>query len=902
MGLSEHLLEYECDFATSAFFITLPSDLDSWNDSDPLTHQFRFYFLCEHWNQNGSREDLPQHVHLSNHAGYSLKRPSEFFQDYGDYVLRLLRMIKHGYTIEECDIPPLDTFKILWSHDHDTSSNYLTKDTIGSLIDKAISYIEKLSPPKWKTLALTRDQSRAINAYLDIEEGYEASCCLHRYIHNTRYVSWMCGRHAHQFLNREALKGIEQFVIDHGGLLDMHQAVLKVELGSTIDADRFQRYLIDVNFPFHCIFIKLNWMPTRTYVTEFFREIGLTGVVLMEIDGITLDMHPQGSGLYMTNFFVDIIESTGLQFISLLNYPGPLEQCIHIGKTCLQSKISPQRSTYSWVDVRFDLMRFGKSLSTAQVASDCSTVARQLRAVLEKHGQRDVTLVTIYRNSWNVVFDLEKGTCVEAYSQEEACPKGVLASGSLRTLVVSLNDLQQGQDFFRMVQNNTDLEDLSISHCGNDVLQYSDRIVRMWRESSCLFNLTLVDRMLDSQGRVFAQLSVNRSCSNFLGYGAPIIHGDDSNKPATLDEALDIDFELWECDHVFASLSDYSALFLDLATKQHPSILTLLTLDISQLSRTGLASVKKVLGRSTLEHLNIVCTHFDSRLSNVITQVLGSIQWGALKSLVISGSNIDEWLQLWPHPQDAHLLCLQIQGSRSNIAQKLSHSSVLFLDQVIFSSPLVELHLKNVELEDECDWEPIVEGMDFLLLEILDISAIITKQLNSGTNALGLFVDRIEAAKQEGKAIKLILPVFTLDILTLSMSDQSLFYAQKVLNLCSVEDLYVKCPPFDPCLSNAIVQLLGSVQWCMLKVLGLYGDNLEQWIQLLAPLAVPRLRSLVICGTVSAKQELSHSSVLFIQQLIDVNTMERLRIANIQVQYPQDRVLLVEHQSFGTER
>ncbi|KAI9235992.1 MAG: hypothetical protein BYD32DRAFT_35447 [Podila humilis] len=248
----------EWDYATSAYFIALPSDLDSWNDSDPLTHQLRFYFLCEHWNQEGAREDLPQHVHLFNHPGYSVKRPEKFFQEYGDYILRVLRMIKRGYSVKECDIPPLETFKILWSYDPNTSSNYLTKETIGPLVDKAIAYFEELSPPRWKKLGLTRNQSGAINQFLDIQDGDEASFCLHRYIHNSRYVSWRCGAHAHQFMNQKAMKELGVFVASHGGYVKMQQAVLRVELGSVIEANRFRTLLADVNFPFHCVYIKVN--------------------------------------------------------------------------------------------------------------------------------------------------------------------------------------------------------------------------------------------------------------------------------------------------------------------------------------------------------------------------------------------------------------------------------------------------------------------------------------------------------------------------------------------------------------------------------------------------------------------------------------------------------------------
>lgn len=874
----------EWDYATSAFFIALPSDLDSWNDSDPLTHQLRFYFLCEHWNQEGAREDLPQHVHLFNHPGYVLRRPAEFFQEYGDYVLRVLRMIKHGYSVKECDIPSLDTFEILWSYDPNTSSNYLTKETIGPLVDKAIAHFEEMSPPRWKKLGLTRDQSGAINQFLDIHDGDKASFHLHRYIHESRYVSWRCEAHAHQFLNKEAMEGLEVFVAGHEGHVDMQQAVLRVELGSVIEANQFRTFLANVNFPFHCVRIKLNWTPTRIYVAEFFRDVSITGPVFLEIDGITLDIHPQGCEQYMTNLFVDIIETTGQQFITLLNYPKAQEQCIHIGKTCLQSTLSPLQSTYRWVDLRSDLIKFVKSFSTAKMAFDCTEVAGELRNILEKHGQCDVSLVTIYQVSWNAVFDLVKGTCVEAYSQEGACPKGILSSGSLHTLVVSLDDLQHGRDFFRTVQNNTMLEYLSVSHRGNNVLQYTDHITRMWRESSCHFHLTFVDRMLDSQGRVFAELAMKDNNGGLSGSGA-LTKQEASNLP------VDIEFVQWDCDHVFSPLSDCSAFFLDMVMKQHPSALKLLTLDVSQLSFVGLGSIRNVLRRSSLDHLHILCSSFDSSVSTYIRDVLGSIEWLTLKSLVLSGDYIDKWLQLWPSPTDARLLCLQIWGTLPD-DQELAHSSVLFLHQLIFASPLVELHLKLVQPRENCDWSLIVESLDFSLLEILDVGTFSLNQILV-TNAMDLFVSKIEAAHKEKETAKLLLPAFTLDITILK--EHSLVGVQKILSLCSVVELCVLCHLFDPRLSDLIAELLGSVQWSTLKILEFFDENLDTWIQLLPPLAAPQLRSLTVCGQQVVHRKLSNSSVLFVQQLVKSGTLEELIIMNAQLQHEHDWALIVEN-------
>jgi len=85
--------------------------------------------MCDNQKEDGALEVLPQHVRLSNHPGYRIKRPYEFVQKYGDYILSLLQMIKHGYTDRFYDIPPLDTRSrvvaqlVIEGHDRDDSSD-----------------------------------------------------------------------------------------------------------------------------------------------------------------------------------------------------------------------------------------------------------------------------------------------------------------------------------------------------------------------------------------------------------------------------------------------------------------------------------------------------------------------------------------------------------------------------------------------------------------------------------------------------------------------------------------------------------------------------------------------------------------------------------------------------------
>lgn len=221
--------------------------------------------------------------------------------------------------------------------------------------------------------------------------------------------------------------------------------------------------------------------------------------------------------------------------------------------------------------------------------------------------------------------------------------------------------------------------------------------------------------MYDTQGRVVAQLGIDGSKSRPPGDNSLTTFGYEIDplfsRQQAKDLLVDVEFLQWDCDHVFSQLSDYSALFLNMATRKYPSVLTLFSLDVSQLSRVGLSSVQEVLERSILEHLHVICTPVDSQVDS-ISQVLDAVPWSSLKSLVFSGNSIDEWMSLWPSPIAPRLLSLQIRGNWPNV-QELSHASVVLLQQLIYSSPLMELHFRNVQLQDKRDWTLIVDSMDF---------------------------------------------------------------------------------------------------------------------------------------------------------------------------------------------
>ncbi|KAF9298899.1 hypothetical protein BGZ74_009188 [Mortierella antarctica] len=688
------------EYATSSLFIVLPSSLRGWDDSDSKTHHFRLYFLCDIRKAESAPKDSPQYVHLSNHPGYTLDQPLEFLQTYGDYVLRMLRMIKHGYSDDTYEIPPLKTLKIFWNCDPHVFGKHLTQKTIQSLVDKALLYLIQLAPPKSiMEPGLTRHQSAAIRAYL--QEG-GAVAGLHRCINHSQDVFWTCQHHKQQsFGHGSQLAQLRYFVRNHGGDLDMQQATLRVELGTPVEVDRLRTHLTSTNHIFD-LSIKLNWKPTRRYLRQLCLDLAKTKTISLEIDGITPDIYPQNSLQCSKDIFADsIIPKTKLPLITLLNYPRPQEQCIHLGQFSLQSAISPPKSCHSWMELRSGLEIFGGQLSKAQVAADCTRVVNDLRAAIRKYGLPEKTLVAIYKDTWRAVVDLQKGTFVELYSQDLGCPRPLLSLSTIQKLTVDRTVTEFDRELGHIIQANKEMSELNISTKGRNVLYEAERIARLRRNALRPLCLTLFDRTKDHRGRMVAEVDVE---------GGSFKAHDIKHDP------VEPELLRWDC-----ALSDHTASFLDATTQQRPAVLVSFTVDISFLTAVGLTSVQNVLSRSNLDHLHILCVPIAPDLCDPISQVLSSVQWPTLKSLVLSGDCIEDWLQLWPLTSASQLLSLRVQGTESAL-QELSHSSVLWIHRLVFSASMVDLAFEHVLFQDKSDWGLMVDSLDVAVLEAFDFS------------------------------------------------------------------------------------------------------------------------------------------------------------------------------------
>ncbi|KAF9209434.1 hypothetical protein BGZ59_010122, partial [Podila verticillata] len=344
---------------------------------------------------------------------------------------------------------------------------------------------------------------------------------------------------------------------------------------------------------------------------------------------------------------------------------------------------------------------------------------------LLRNGISDVTSLSFYDLRWQGLLDLRLKAFTELQILDFQYPEFLATTGSLKWLTVEVTDRVFDKELDQILHINQTLQGVDIAVQGRAVLDRAEAAFRM-RSVPAPYQLTLLERTNGYRGRILARFMVSAITNNDRGDTT----FEDSHLPIG-NKLGAITVSEWNCDHLFVSLSDYSVTLLDAATTQHPSVLLSLTLNISSLSECSLACLQNVLQRSCLEHLNVHCTSFDPRLSNALHQVLHAVPWSTLKSLVLFGDSIDEWIQAWvgneslslsdAFSEDPALLHFEIGGTGST-PQQLSHESAMFIHRFICTGLLVGLSLKNIELKEVYDWILLVEAIDYDVLETFCLS------------------------------------------------------------------------------------------------------------------------------------------------------------------------------------
>ncbi|KAG0374139.1 hypothetical protein BGX24_010788, partial [Mortierella sp. AD032] len=276
-------------------FVILPKKTSEWNPTSLLNSQFKLHFLCECCEHtkvpSGDNTNIPQHIHIANHEGYDLQRPTEFFRKYGRYMLTLLEMIKYGSTIAGYVVPALSSINV--SGDVDMLTN--SQDSITpSAINQSIEYLQTLLSEQdvvknTSTDSLARRETlesadlHHLEVFIKSKDQDQALGDLYRTITEEGHVKWVCINHYRLVYMEQDQQALVAAVKLNGGHYNPHLGSVTVILGSEIQAAGLFEALFKAGHVDELI-VMFNWKGTTIDLEAFADTLENAAVSILRLD------------------------------------------------------------------------------------------------------------------------------------------------------------------------------------------------------------------------------------------------------------------------------------------------------------------------------------------------------------------------------------------------------------------------------------------------------------------------------------------------------------------------------------------------------------------------------------------------------------------------------------------
>ncbi|KAI8349322.1 hypothetical protein B0O80DRAFT_501415 [Mortierella sp. GBAus27b] len=283
------------EYPIPRLFVVLPQDTSSWDPVNLFSNKFRLYFLCEcgeHTRSTNSK--IPHHIHIAKHEGYEINRPNEFFEQYGHYVLTILKMLRFGISVAGVAIPAVS--HLVRADALDQASEQL-KDLSGNLqkgLDQAIGCLEKVTSDDTKCSdgifeqmenneALEGADLRKLETFLKNKDGNKALGNLYRTVTSEGHVKWVCIDHYRENYHEKAIKAFRDTVESMGGSFDETIRRVTIHLRSKTQAEQFYQVLEKSRSVFE-LDIALDWDTTQNDFKKLRDTIRITCIGALRID------------------------------------------------------------------------------------------------------------------------------------------------------------------------------------------------------------------------------------------------------------------------------------------------------------------------------------------------------------------------------------------------------------------------------------------------------------------------------------------------------------------------------------------------------------------------------------------------------------------------------------------
>ncbi|KAF9576928.1 hypothetical protein EC968_000053 [Mortierella alpina] len=285
------------EYPIPRLFIVLPQYPSGWNILEPFTEKYRLYFLCEcgeHTKAAGSNSKIPHKIHLAKHEGYEIARPTEFFQQYGPYLLTILKMLKFGVSVASVAVPAVAHLVNSDALDHAAKGLQHLKECIGPGMDQVISKIEKASVDGVEPVenfaehmdnkeALEGADLRKLETFLKDKDENKVLGNLYRTVTDEGHVKWVCIDHYRENYNQTAAAIFRRTVESLGGSFDENNGLVKVKLRSRVSANRLCMALRTLR-SVHELDIDLDWACTATDVKTLVDALKDSAIAILHVD------------------------------------------------------------------------------------------------------------------------------------------------------------------------------------------------------------------------------------------------------------------------------------------------------------------------------------------------------------------------------------------------------------------------------------------------------------------------------------------------------------------------------------------------------------------------------------------------------------------------------------------
>ncbi|KAF9130288.1 hypothetical protein BG015_004021 [Linnemannia schmuckeri] len=309
------------EYPIPRLFIILPDSYEKWDPRNFVKERFRLFFLCEcgdHCRSDTTTSisssqltiaaatpnapiAVKNSIHLAKHEGYELSRPTEFFDQYGPYVLGMLRILKHCLAIATV-VAPAAALTDNSVKDIMEGVKSVSESTMEA-VDMSINFLEQKLDDETMVDAgarantLTHDEDmfkdlaalegadlRRLDTFLRNKDADKILGNLYRITTDQGRVKWVCFDHYKETYRQTVLASFVQSVESAGGVYDPHFRKVSISLTSSTSAKDFFKRLAKQAPAIDVLDVSLDWKFGSTDLVMIVEMLGRSNIRTFNLD------------------------------------------------------------------------------------------------------------------------------------------------------------------------------------------------------------------------------------------------------------------------------------------------------------------------------------------------------------------------------------------------------------------------------------------------------------------------------------------------------------------------------------------------------------------------------------------------------------------------------------------